>query len=341
MEKITISPSEEALLHGNADRSQMILVRKKANTILLASNNVPPAIIASVMGKEESTVITWIRDWTKTRMLSVTTGHQGNLNASKLTPAQRTQVLQDLATPPEANGLPAGFWDVPKLRTHLSTKFEVVYESDTSYHYLLRLAGLELKYPDKLDRRRNEAVVEERMTQIREELTLLIQDPAWEVFYADEVRLDQEAITRRAWLPVGRPTVLKVDRQVQAQSYLGLLGQATGRCHLHKLAWQNSETIITALETFLTQFPGKKIAIVWDNAAFHKSKTIRAELSKGGKLERVHLIAMPPYAPDHNPIEHVWGQAKQNISGIQRDHFDQTTTAFEEYINSRLFKYQI
>ena len=49
----------------------------------------------------------------------------------------------------------------------------------------------------------------------------------------------------------------------------------------------------------------KKIAIVLDNAPLHKSKEIREQLRQGGLMERVHLIAMPPYAPDHNPIEHV------------------------------------
>ena len=341
MPKVIVSPSEETQLRDNANRSQMILVRQKANAILLASNNVDPTIIATVHGKEESTIITWLRQWNQTRLASVVTGHAGNLNASKLTHTQRNQIVKDLATPPEANGLPAGFWDVPKLKTHLATRFEVVYESDTSYHYLLRLAGLELKYPDKLDRRRDEAVVQARMKQIKAEVEPLVKDSAWKVFCADEVRLDQEAITRRAWLPVGLPAIIKVDRQVQAQSYLGLLDQTDGRCHMFRLAWQNSETIIAALEEFLGRFPGKKIAIVWDNAAFHKSKAIRAELGKDGKLERVHLIAMPPYAPDHNPIEHVWGQAKQNISGIQRNNFDQTTAAFEEYITSRLFEYRI
>jgi hypothetical protein len=208
-------------------------------------------------------------------MASIFTGHQGNLNASKLTWEQREQVRQDLALPPEARGPPAGFWDTPKMRTHLEAAFGVVYESDASYHYLMRFAGLELKYPDKLDLRRDDQAVEACMAEIREEVAPLLADPAWAVFAADEVRLDQEAITHRAWLPVGRKAILKVDRQVKAQSYLGLLNQAGGRFHLFRVPWQKSETIITALEEFLKGFPDKKVAIVWDNAAFHKSKAMR------------------------------------------------------------------
>jgi hypothetical protein len=67
----------------------------------------------------------------------------------------------------------------------------VVYESGSPYHYLLRLVGLELKYPDKLDQRRDDQAVEQRMAEIRAELGPLLNDLAWEVWAADEVRLDQ------------------------------------------------------------------------------------------------------------------------------------------------------
>jgi transposase len=341
MESIIVSSTEEQLLHDHTDHSDLILVRKKATAILMAHQGIPPSVIAKIVDREESTVLTWMRQWKKTRMCSVVTGHAGNMNASKLTVSQRAQVRRDLALPPEAHGLPAGFWDVPKVKKHLSTQFDVVYESHTSYHYLLRMAGLDLKYPDTLDRRRDDTAVEARMAEIRIEVAPLLADPAWEVFAADEVRLDQEAIVRRAWLPVGKPTILRIDRQVQAQSYLGLLNQRTGQCELFRLAWQKTSEILTALEQFLTGHPGKQIAIVWDNAAFHKSKELRAQLAKDGILHRVHLIPMPPYAPDHNPIEHIWGDTKKNIANIQRTHFDHTTQAFEDHITTQTFPYRL
>jgi transposase len=80
---------------------------------------------------------------------------------------------------------------------------------------------------------------------------------------------------------------------------------------------------------------------VWDNAAWHKNRALRAELRKGGLLERVHLIALPPYAPDHNPIEHVWKAAKDHAANFQQEEFDDTIERFETYIASRDFNYRI
>jgi transposase len=91
---------------------------------------------------------------------------------------------------------------------------------------------------------------------------------------------------------------------------------------------------------FLEKHPGKKITIIWDNAPFHRSKAIRDELKSGGILERVHLIAMPPYAPDHNPIEHVWNTAKQAVSNIQQETFEETKKAFSDFVASRPFRYR-
>lgn len=92
---------------------------------------------------------------------------------------------------------------------------------------------------------------------------------------------------------------------------------------------------------FLQEYPNKKICIIWDNASFHKGLKIREALQAGGTLERVHLIAMPPYAPDCNPIEHVWNVAKGAIANIQYDTFEKTRTAFTDYIQSRKFNYEI
>lgn len=108
------------------------------------------------------------------------------------------------------------------------------------------------------------------------------------------VRMEQEAITRRAWLQKGKRTVMKVDRDKQAQSYIGFLNQKTFTCEIYEMPWQNQEEVLAAFGQFLKQHSDKQIAIIWDNAAFHKGKLIRAALAKGQLLERVHLIPMLP-----------------------------------------------
>lgn len=48
------------------------------------------------------------------------------------------------------------------------------------------------------------------------------------VFAADEVRIEHEALTRRAWCHTGITTVLEVDRTRRSQSYIGFLDHTDG-----------------------------------------------------------------------------------------------------------------
>jgi transposase len=341
MRKTNISDVEKPVLQHYAKASPLVLIRFKAQAILMASNQIPATVIGDILDRSERIIILWLRDWNRRRLASLFTGHQDNVNAAKLTKEQLAQIKVTLASPPSDTGITGSFWDVPKLKTYIETSFGVVYESDQSYHFLLKFSNLSFKYPDTFDRKRNIAAIEARMREIHAEVAPLLVSPGWEVFAVDEVRMEQEAITRRAWLKRGERTVIRVNRDKQFQSYIGFLSQKTFRCEVYEMAWQNQAEVLKAFEQFLAAHPGKNIAIVWDNAAFHKGREIRAALAKGRLLERVHLVPMPPYAPDHNPIEHVWNTAKQAVANIQHRTFEQTKTAFASYVAGRKFKYAL
>jgi len=339
MRKTNISDVEKPLLQQYAKTSPLVLIRFKAQAILMASNHVSVIVIGDVLDHSERIVVLWLRDWNRRRLGSLYTGHQANTNAAKLTKAQLAEIKATLALPPSDAGIPGSFWDVPKLKTYVEASFGVAYESDQSYHFLLKFSNLSFKYPDTFDRKRNVAAIEARMREIHTEVVSLLTSPDWEVFAVDEVRMEQEAITRRAWLKRGERTIIKVDRDKQAQSYIGFLNQKSFTCETYEMPWQNQDEVLKAFKQFLALHPNKRIAIIWDNAAFHKGQKIRAALTRGQLLERVHLIPMPPYAPDHNPIEHVWNTAKQAVSNIQHRTFEQTKRAFTGYISGRRFNY--
>lgn len=92
-----------------------------------------------------------------------------------------------------------------------------------------------------------------------------------------------------------------------------------------------------AANTNVGRYPDKNITIVWDNARWHRSKKLREHLGEGNPLANVHLVWLPPYAPDHNPIEKVWNEAKAAISNRQRLVFEDTCIGFETFIGSSAF----
>lgn len=336
-----ISPDEHTLLKQYVRTTTLILVRSKAQAVLMREKGMTFSDIGDIISRDRRTVSEWIGDWEARRMASIFTGHANNENAAKLTRKERDALQKVLNKPPSEQGLPKTFWDVPTLKSYTQAAFGIVYESPRSYHLLLRFSNLSFKYPDTFDLRRDESKIKARMAEIRLEIEPFLNDPVWKVFTSDEVRIELEALTRRAWLKRGEKTVLKVNRVREAQSYIGFLDQETYSCITYRMTWQDQDEVIRTLKLLLKRFPNKKICIIWDNAAFHKGKRLRQALAKGGELERVHLIPLPPYAPDENPIEHVWKDAKGAIANTQHDTLANVTHAFERHIRRRTFSYHL
>ena len=297
-------------------------MRLKSEAVVLLSKDVDTAVVAQVVERTPETVRSWARAWNRYRLASIHTGHAGNLNASRLTATQRQEVAGVLSRPPSEQGLPIGFWDVPHLAAWVYDHFEVEYASAASYRFLLHMAGLSFHRPEAVDQRRPpQADVDQRMSQIR---------------------IEHEAIVRRAWIRRGDAARLEVDRRRQAQSYIGFLHETDGTVDLMTLDWQDTGTITQALIDLTVKHPGKKkIVIVWDNASWHRSAKLRHSLKTIKNLERIHLINLPAYSPDENPIEHVWKEAKDSISNHQRATFPQTRQAFETFIQANKFPYRL
>ena len=338
--QVEVTLEETAVLIRWKKRSDNhVLVRMKAEAILYASRGVDVGIIAEMVERTERTVQEWLAEWWATRMCSVLTGHAGNQNAAKLTRDQKQELKKILAQPPSQTGIHAEFWDVPAIRDVMKILFGVEYQSDSSYQLLLRLCGLSLELPDPFDKHRNEKAITRRMAEVKTQVKALL-DAGWEVYTADEVRLEHEAETRRMQPPKGQRTKLSVARRRTSQSFFGALSLTSKKVKLYPIEGnQNTEQTILALERLQRETEAEKIAVVLDNARFHHAKALTGLYEPGRLLERIMPIHLPPYAPDHNPVEHVWNAAKNNIANIQRETPEETFGAFASYIASRTFDY--
>lgn len=337
---IALADTEIMLLQGYA-RSPVELIRSKALTILARHKNVPLDTLGLMFDRNTRTLTRWIKDYSLRRISSIFSGMIGNEHASRLTRDQKLEIKKIIGLPPDKYGLPVEFWNVPKLKDYIKAEFGVVYESDVSYHYLLRFSGLSLKYPDKRSPNRDEGLILKRIEQIREEVDPLLSDPNWMVFASDETRLQLEAEIRRAWLVKGKRTIVKTERSNEHQNYLGFLNQKDGDCQMFSIARGNQIEMIRVLKELVKEYPNQKVCVVWDNASWHKGKRLQAELSKKKPLADLHLINFPPYAPEHNPIEHVWQYAKSKIANRGNMEFSAIQESFLKSISNRKFNYKI
>ena len=76
----------------------------------------------------------------------------------------------------------------------------------------------------------------------------------------------------------------------------------------------NSQQFIYFLHQLRKASPDKKLMIILDNSSIHKSKKVRAFVTKHDWLE---LFFLPPYSPEYNPIERFWLWLKQKVYGCK------------------------
>jgi len=71
----------------------------------------------------------------------------------------------------------------------------------------------------------------------------------------------------------------------------------------------------------------KKSIIVLDNATFHRKKVLKALAKK----RKCHVLFLPPYSPDLNPIEKKWSNTKEFLRNNIKN-FDTLQDAILHYL---------
>lgn len=239
---IVLSIEEKALLRDHFQQSSTGLIRLKAQVILLRCRGMKLEEMSEILFRSVRTIGCWFKDFSLRRVTSLFSGMQNNEHAGKLTRAQKQEIKAVVGQPPKE------FWDVPKLKEYVSTAFGVVYESDRSYHFLLKFSRLSFKYPEQVSPRRDEAAILKRIAEVKAEIAPLLEDPTWIVFTADETRLQLQTEIRKAWLVTGKKTVIQTERSQEHQNYLGFLDQKKGECHVYPIESGKQIYVIPVLQ---------------------------------------------------------------------------------------------
>lgn len=73
------------------------------------------------------------------------------------------------------------------------------------------------------------------------------------------------------------------------------------------------------------------VIVVWDNGRCHKGDAMRAFLRRS---KRIHIEALPPYAPELNPDEGVWNQTRTALANGRPDDPTELSETLDEVLTS-------
>jgi len=129
----------------------------------------------------------------------------------------------------------------------------------------------------------------------------------------DESGFLMSPLVRRTLAPRGRTPILKTTAARREKVSVTAALTISPRRQRLGLYWRtyprsfvNSQRAADFLRYLLRRLPGKVI-VVWDGGPMHKGEPIRQVLRDHRRLS---LERLPPYAPNLNPVEYLWGYLK-------------------------------
>jgi transposase len=156
-----------------------------------------------------------------------------------------------------------------------------------------------------------------------------------EVWFQDEARIGQQGTLTNVWAECGsRPIAIK-QTEYQWCYLFAAVNPLTGASSALVTPTVNTAYMNRHLEFISKEAgPDKHIVLVLDQAGWHVAKALKVP----GNMTLLHL---PPYSPELNPIERIWGYLRSHFlsNRVYRDYdelFEQTTAAWNLLSEIRL-----
>lgn len=121
-----------------------------------------------------------------------------------------------------------------------------------------------------------------------------------------------QPVCRRSWAPRGQTPVLRQWDRHDRLSTISALTVAPRRRrfglywapHRHNI---RGPQVLAFLRTLRRHLP-RGFTLLWDRGRPHRATCVQTWLERQGRAIGVEWL--PAYAPELNPVEHVWGHAK-------------------------------
>ncbi|MCB9092722.1 MAG: IS630 family transposase [Halobacteriovoraceae bacterium] len=165
--------------------------------------------------------------------------------------------------------------------------------------------GFTFKKPEKIPGRLNP----EKQEQFIEEYNKLKAslDPSDELYFLDAVHPEYQSQAVCGWIKKGEHKTLQTTAKQQRLHFVGALNLKEMVAVIREYETIDAEAMIRFFTDLESAKSGRKIHVILDNAAAHKSRKLIEHL----KGTRIQLHYLPPYSPNLNPIERLWKVFRQ------------------------------
>jgi transposase len=258
--------------------------------------------IGQAIGRAKSTVQRWLD---RLKAGGPDTLLEVRAKSGRPSPFQEAKIQRALA-----EGLRQGRWlTAGQLAAWLKEQHGITRSARSLYYWLGKCGGV-LKVPRPVHTKKNAAEAAAFEAHLYESLCALPL-PAGRpvrVWMADESRYGLHSFTRRCWSLSGVRVVKPSQQKYQWGYVYGALEVVSGAAEFRFMPSVNLDFSRDFLQQIAERDPEAEHVVIWDQAGFHQrpgAKTLP---------ERIHVLPLPPYSPELNPVEKLWDVIKDAVA---------------------------
>lgn len=130
------------------------------------------------------------------------------------------------------------------------------------------------------------------------------------ILFQDESMIRDYQAIANTWFPKGQQKKIPTYGKHHGVKLIGTLDYETGDIFCIERERYDAKVFLSFLREIVNRYPNEKILMVLDNARIHHAKLIQPFLEAHPNLQ---LLFLPPYSPELNLIEGLWGWLKKSV----------------------------
>jgi transposase len=208
---------------------------------------------------------------------------------------------------PEAYGFRGEVWTCARIAGVIGQEFGIGYSKSQASRLLKRL-GWTPQVPIVRAIPRDEDAIERWRAEVWPELRQRARRERRELVFVDESGFYLLPGVVKTYSPKGETPIV---HEWQTRDHLSVMGAVTARGKISTMVRQESLNGMHTIEFLLHlgHVVGDRLLLIWDGSPIHRRAEVMEFLAEVGRA--IHLEALPPYAPDLNPVEWLWKHLKQ------------------------------
>lgn len=306
------APNKRSYIRLNAIRSLLL--------------GIPRATVCRQFCRTGRMVRLWIEQFNRGGIDALITRHNGGRPRKVKLERVRELLLPVLENPARAGQV---HWTGVKVHGFLKEELQMELGYSTAVRWLHEL-DFHLRVPRPWPERQNE----QERREFLEQLQVLVNDPAVELWFGDECGVEGDPRPRRRWVQPGRPRTVPYLGDHLRQNVIGVVAPQSGGFFSLIVDGVDTDVFQFFLDEMAKAVPKKKGVrqlLILDNASWHKA----------ARLNWHHFEPkfLPGYSPDFNPIERLWLRLKADwfwdfIARTPEELTERLCAALKSFIDS-------